>query len=84
MTTHLYLRVILVLVAYHLDAVPGVLAQPLVSGVEEVEVHGDSAGAAHGILRLPDAPVKTGMLLLKLALEFLQAEIVNLLMSCLS
>lgn len=83
MTTDLYLRVIRTPLANLPQPVPGVLAQPLVSGVEDVEVRRDLGGARHGVLRSPpDAAVKARMIVLKFALESLQTEIVNLLMSC--
>ena len=83
MTTDLYLRVIRVLLANLPQPVPRVLAQTLVSGVEDVQVRCDLGGPGHGVLRSPlNAAVKTRMILLKIALESLQTEIVNLLMSC--
>ena len=82
-TTDLYLRVIGTLLANLPQPVPRVLAQALVSGVEDVQVRCDLGGAGHGVLRSPlDAAVKTRMIVLKIALESLQTEIVNLLMSC--
>ena len=83
MTTDLYLRVIRALLANLPQPVSRVLAQTLVSGVEDVQVRCDLGGPRHGVLRSPlDAAVKTRMILLKIALESLQTEIVNLLMSC--
>ena len=83
MTTDLYLRVIRALLANLPQPVSRVLAESLVSGVEDVQVRCDLGGPGHGVLRSPlDAAVKTRMILLKIALESLQTEIVNLLMSC--
>ncbi len=83
MTTDLYLRVIGAPLANLPQPVPRVLAQPLVSRVEEVEVRRHLVGARHGVLRPPpDAAVKTRVIVLKFALESFQTEIVNLLMSC--
>ena len=77
--TDLYLGVIWVLVAKLLKPLPNVLAQSLVLEVEQVEVGGHFVGAGHRVLATADAAIETRMVILEFALEFLQTEIVNLL-----
>ena len=77
---YLYIRVIRVLLAQLLQFIAESFAESLVFQVENIQLLGDAVGSSCWIVGFSDTPIQTRMVLLEIALEPLQSEIVYLAM----